>query len=735
MSHEKDRAAHHGDPAQPLSNPTKDCSPEHISPSAELFDNTLQYGDDEHVSITYRDNPDAPVTAAIVAAPDTGRYLREQVPPAADVWFGVNPVAGPARQGKNGAADDVTRLAAIWCDLDYKSTSPDTAAAIIADLSGHLGTQPSAIVNSGNGLHPYWPIEDCPIDDTNRGQAAAVLRRWGRLVKLVARHHNTTADSVFDLPRILRVPGTCNQKYTPAAPVTYEAAPGGPITVAALVELLDDLGVAEHQDDNRVGDMLPVTEPSTWRHAEKPCCGYTGRMVEGWASDNPPAGRHPWLLAQATRLAAAHALGCLTAEQHRTAIAALTDRFTQLCHQGIGGDPRAVKRFEVHDGIEFGTRTAACKTRDGLLGELGGAWEHWHLGAQPDSRNDTAATGDPVQADNDGSAAHESTQFVDGGSFIFDQPHTLPAVWGHGTEVLWAEGESLMIAGSMGLGKTTLAGQLIRARLGLDDSPVLGLPVTPTDGVILYLAMDRPRQIARSLARQFAPADRATVSRQLTIWQGPPPADVAANPDTLLNLALQAGAATVVVDSVKDAAIGLSDDAVGAGYNRARQKLIAAGIELLELHHLVKRNAQGGAPSTAADVYGSAWIANGTGSIIMLTGEPGDAVVGFRHVRQPAEEVGPFDLFHDQGAGHITIYDQVDLLAALAAAGANGLTANAAAAVMRPGEKLDGRALSAAREKARRELDKYVEAGKATRLDGDRGGGGSLRQPTTWFTA
>ena len=110
MSHEKDRAAHHGDPAQPLSNPTKDCSPEHISPSAELFDNTLQYGDDEHVSITYRDNPDAPVTAAIVAAPDTGRYLREQVPPAADVWFGVNPVAGPARQGKNGAADDVTRL-------------------------------------------------------------------------------------------------------------------------------------------------------------------------------------------------------------------------------------------------------------------------------------------------------------------------------------------------------------------------------------------------------------------------------------------------------------------------------------------------------------------------------------------------------------------------------------------------------------------------------------------------
>lgn len=326
-------------------------------------------------------------------------------------------------------------------------------------------------------------------------------------------------------------------------------------------------------------------------------------------------------------------------------------------------------------------------------------------------------------------------QFTDGGSFIFDQPETLPAVWGHGTEVLWAEGESLMIAGSMGLGKTTLAGQVIRARLGLGDGAVLGLPVAPTDGTVLYLAMDRPRQIARSLARQFKPAERATVTRQLAVWQGPPPADVAADPDTLLNLALRAGANTVVIDSVKDAAIGLSDDTVGAGYNRARQKLIAAGIQLLELHHLVKRNAQGGAPSTAADVYGSTWLANGTGSIIMLTGEPGDPVVGFRHVRQPAEEVGPFELLHDQTAGEITIHHQADLLDALRAAAADGLTASAAVAVTHPGEKLSGRAMAAAREKARRALDKYVRDGEATRLDGAKGGDPRLQQSATWFAA
>jgi hypothetical protein len=49
-------------------------------------------------------------------------------------------------------------------------------------------------------------------------------------------------------------------------------------------------------------------------------------------------------------------------------------------------------------------------------------------------------------------------QLVDGARFILDQPSTIPAVWGEGAQVLWAEGEALMIAGGQGLGKTTLAG-------------------------------------------------------------------------------------------------------------------------------------------------------------------------------------------------------------------------------------------------------------------------------------
>ena len=56
--------------------------------------------------------------------------------------------------------------------------------------------------------------------------------------------------------------------------------------------------------------------------------------------------------------------------------------------------------------------------------------------------------------------------FTDGASFILDVPDEIPALWGSGQRVLWPEGESLMICGLPGLGKTTLAGMLISAQLG-----------------------------------------------------------------------------------------------------------------------------------------------------------------------------------------------------------------------------------------------------------------------------
>jgi len=194
-----------------------------------------------------------------------------------------------------------------------------------------------------------------------------------------------------------------------------------------------------------------------------------------------------------------------------------------------------------------------------------------------------------VNGDGNGHADDEPQQrfpqMVDGATFVLNAPEQPPAVWGFGDDIIWAEGESLMIVGPPGVGKTTLCGQVVRARL-TGEGAVLGYGVTGTASRVLYLAMDRPAQIQRSLRRHFTEDDRQLLADKLVVWKGPPPADVAKNTSVIVSLAKLAGADTVVVDSVKDAAIGLSNDEVGAAYNQARQHVLAAGIQMLELHPL-----------------------------------------------------------------------------------------------------------------------------------------------------
>jgi replicative DNA helicase len=322
---------------------------------------------------------------------------------------------------------------------------------------------------------------------------------------------------------------------------------------------------------------------------------------------------------------------------------------------------------------------------------------------------------------------------IDGGRFILDSPEGVPAIWGRGTQVLWPKGEALMIAGGQGLGKTTLAGQLVAGLLGTGSDLVLGLPVADLRCKILYLAMDRPRQIARSLRRQFGPADRHVLSERLVVWEGPPPRDLAANPGLLAKMANFYDAGVVIVDSLKDAAVRLSEDAVGAQWNRARQHLLAQGCQVMELHHTTKRGPAGAPISGVADIFGSTWLTSGCGSIILLSGEPGDPIVSLRHVKQPAEEVGPYQLLHDQTAGHLAIDFQVDLVELIRHAGVDGLTAKDAACAITGKDKPS----AADVEKARRKLNQKVDAGVLIRLDGGRGGGITPKgsSPTTWFLA
>ena len=302
--------------------------------------------------------------------------------------------------------------------------------------------------------------------------------------------------------------------------------------------------------------------------------------------------------------------------------------------------------------------------------------------------------------------------YMSGDEFLLDAPDVPPALWGKDGDILWAEGETLMIAAPQGVGKTTLAFQIVRARIGLQDD-VLGFPVTPTEGKVLYLAMDRPAQARRAGARLFSKDPRDVLKEHLVFRKGPPPVDLAKHVGVMAAMCQEVGADTLVIDSIKDAAVGLSSDDVGAMYNRARQIVMELGVNVLELHHTVKRGANGGEPNTLADVYGSTWITSGVGSVISLFGDAGDPIVSFKHLKQPMNEIGPFKVAHDHAAGTSEVMHGLDLVDLVRAGGGNGLTAQQAAMSLFETSKPTGAEV----EKARRRLDKLALNGIIVRCD------------------
>lgn len=313
------------------------------------------------------------------------------------------------------------------------------------------------------------------------------------------------------------------------------------------------------------------------------------------------------------------------------------------------------------------------------------------------------------------------------GSVILDAPPIPESRWGDGHRCLWARGEPFLLCGSDGVGKTTLAQQLALGTAGIRPGMLLGLGVAAAGARTLYLACDRPSQALRSFRRMVSEDDRSLLDERLVIWRGPLPFDLVKEPTGLFELCRRFEADTVFIDSLKDIATDLTGDEGGQRVNTALQHCVAAGIDVAALHH--QRKAQAGAPKpkALADVYGSRWLTAGCGSVVMLWGEPGDAVVELLHVKQVDEQLGPWSVLHDHVRGETTLHDAVDAWTVVHDAH-KGMSATTVARIISSPESPDKNAI----ERARRQLDRLAVEGKVHRQDGARGGGLD-RQETLYF--
>jgi hypothetical protein len=148
-----------------------------------------------------------------------------------NVFFGV------AKYKEEGSRkkDNVKALKAFWLDIDCgeakaqvdeKTGRPDgyldqaTGVAELKRFCKLVGVPKPVLVNSGRGLHVYWPL----TEEITREQWEPVADRLRELCNI---HELYVDPAVFEVARVLRIPGTLNFKDNPPTEVTVlsEGAP------------------------------------------------------------------------------------------------------------------------------------------------------------------------------------------------------------------------------------------------------------------------------------------------------------------------------------------------------------------------------------------------------------------------------------------------------------------------------------------------------------------------------
>ena len=138
-----------------------------------------------------------------------------------NVYFGLHTMDHAPRPGGRASTEEITGVAFlhgeydVWGQGHQETRLPETQEEVLNFLHA-LEQPPSIIVSSGNGVHTYWLLEDyVAVTDDNRDNIGRIMRGHEKYTHRLAAEHGWRFDTVSDLARILRVPGTLNHKSSP----------------------------------------------------------------------------------------------------------------------------------------------------------------------------------------------------------------------------------------------------------------------------------------------------------------------------------------------------------------------------------------------------------------------------------------------------------------------------------------------------------------------------------------
>lgn len=133
------------------------------------------------------------------------------------IWLGMATREKPLPDNRRGGSADCVAIPALWLDIDI--AGPNHAAANLPPtmleafkVLAMFAMTPSIVVNTGGGLQAYWLLDG----ELYRTDAQQVLVEWGATWAAIGARLGYHIDNVFDIARVMRLPGTMNRKSTPA---------------------------------------------------------------------------------------------------------------------------------------------------------------------------------------------------------------------------------------------------------------------------------------------------------------------------------------------------------------------------------------------------------------------------------------------------------------------------------------------------------------------------------------
>lgn len=151
---------------------------------------------------------------SLVREPDSLVSQIDELPGRISAYVGVATRKHPLPDGARGGVSDCASVPALWVDVDVRGpnhVSADLPPTLTAglELVAEYSAEPTFIVETGGGLQAYWRFKQCMPND---GELARLLGRWGATWTDLSAAHGWRIDAVWDVSRVLRLPGSINNK-------------------------------------------------------------------------------------------------------------------------------------------------------------------------------------------------------------------------------------------------------------------------------------------------------------------------------------------------------------------------------------------------------------------------------------------------------------------------------------------------------------------------------------------